>query len=65
MNTAKTAKYVPVPREEKAVLIAIANIANHGGLLGFTTEAEALQEIRKLSRDWWDKGVCDVLQRGA
>ena len=41
----------------------IANIAHHGGLIGFKTEQEALIEIRRLTIPWWDKKEAYRLQR--
>ena len=42
----------------------IANIAHHGGLIGFGDPYKAMNEIRRLSLPWWDKEECNKLQRG-
>lgn len=41
----------------------IANIAHHGGLIGYTTSAKAMDAIRDLSLLWWDKKECERLQQ--
>lgn len=41
----------------------IASIAHHGSLIGYTDPLEALNEIRRLSVDWWDKEECNKLQK--
>jgi len=45
------------------VLRMIANIAHHGGLIGFKTDESALMQIRDLSLDWWDESECARLQK--
>lgn len=40
----------------------IANIAHHGGLTGYD-EFSAMEAIRKISIDYWDKKECERLQR--
>lgn len=45
------------------ILTKVANITNHGGLLGYATEFGALREIRELTIEFWDKDECDRLQR--
>lgn len=40
----------------------IANVAHHGGLLGFDNISDAINEIRTLSLPWWDREECDHLQ---
>jgi len=46
------------------ILKKISSIAHHGGLIGYTDPLEALNEIRKLSVDFWDKEECNKLQKG-
>jgi hypothetical protein len=48
----------------EAELREIANIAHHGGLLGFKTQGDALSEIRKLTLQYWDQAECEKLQNG-
>ena len=48
--------------ETLEALSEIANIAHHGGLIGFGTSAKAMDAIRELSRRWWDRKECERLQ---
>lgn len=41
----------------------IANIAHHGGLIGYNTSAKAMDAIRDLSMRWWDRKECEHLQQ--
>lgn len=48
--------------DSNAVLARVANIAHHGGLLGFTTTDTAMREIARLTLAFWDKDECHRLQ---
>jgi hypothetical protein len=43
---------VPVPVAEDAALQRVAMIAHAGGLIGYSNELEAMNEIRRLSSPW-------------
>lgn len=43
------------------ILTKVANISNHGGLLGYDSDFGVLREIRKLTIEFWDKEECDRL----
>lgn len=45
------------------VLREIANIAHHGGLIGFDSYAKAHREICRLTLPWWDQGECSRIQK--
>ena len=61
---AKAEYYESVAREAEVSLEKIANILNHGGLIGFKTEDESLREVRRLALKWWNVDECDYLQQG-
>lgn len=44
------------------VMRKIANIAHHGGLIGFGDMHDAMNEIRRLTLPYWDKDECNELQ---
>ena len=49
--------------DESDTLRRIADIAHHGGLIGFSDIHAAMAEIRKLSQKWWDKDKIKPLQQ--
>ena len=54
---------MPQDNTAERALREIANIAHHGGLIGYTTSAKAMDAIRELSRRWWDRKECERLQK--
>lgn len=58
---ANTRLIVEAPEMLEA-LREIADIAHHGGLIGYNTSAKAMDAIRELSQRWWDRKECERLQ---
>lgn len=51
-------------KDSEKIMKRIAEIAHEGGLIGFSSESSAMDEIRRLSLEWWDKDRVRALAPG-